>query len=205
MFLITYVFILCLITVFVMYEAIVISGTPGTGKTSVAKQLSQRLGWTYVSLTEVATNEGFIKAEDKERGTLIIDEELLRKYLRELIKSRKKLVVDSHYGEIIYDDLVKKIFVLRLNPRILLKRLRSRNYPNHKIKENLEAELVGTCTYNALSLHPGKVCEIDTTGKKVVEVVQEILDVLNLRVECRVWVDWLSAKIPEDVLKLVLR
>jgi len=188
-----------------MCEAIIISGTPGTGKTSVAKQLSRRLGWAYISLTEVAINEGFIKGEDKERETLIIDEEQLRKYVRELIKSREKLVIDSHYGEIIDDYLVKKIFVLRLHPKILLDRLRSRNYPNHKIKENLEAELVGTCTYSALSLHPGKVCEVDATGKKVDEVVQEILDVLNMRVKCRVWVDWLSEKIPEDILKLVLR
>jgi len=188
-----------------MGEVIVISGVPGTGKTAVARQLSEKLGFTYVNLSSVSISKGLIKGRDKGRDTLIVDEERLRKYLRGLVEEGRNLIVDSHYGEIVDDDLVRRIFVLRLNPESLLNRLKEKMYGTNKIKENLEAELVGTCTYNALALHPGKVCEIDTTGRTVKDIVAEIMEILDMRSECRVWVDWLSNEVSPEVLKLILR
>ena len=175
-------------------SVIAVSGTPGVGKTAVAKELSHKLNAIYLNLSNVVIEKKLYSEYDSERGTYVIDEEKLRSYIRGMTRqSRKLVIVDSHYGEIVDDDLLIKIFVLRLDPRILLKRLLSRSWPPAKIKENIESEILGICTVNALSEHPeSKVCEIDVTGKSVDDVVAEILNILHSRGNCRIGIDWLK-------------
>jgi len=187
-------------------KAVVISGTPGTGKTSVALKLSKLLKAKYLNLSDLAIRKGLIKGEDIERETFVIDEGRVTEVVATLIKlSDGTVVIDSHYGELIPDYLVLKIFVLRTHPAELLKRLRRKGYPDAKIRENLEAELTGVCVNNALSLHPqSKVCEVDTTSLSIEEVAERIVDILEGRKECVVGIDWLSSEIPSDVLSFIL-
>ncbi|MCD6428338.1 MAG: adenylate kinase family protein [Desulfurococcales archaeon] len=179
-------------------SVIAISGTPGVGKTAVAKELARKLNAIYLNLSNVVIEKKLYSEYDAERGTYVVDEEKLKKYIRNLAEqARQLIVIDSHYGEVIDDDLIIKIFVLRLDPRELFKRLKERLWPLPKIIENVESELLGICTANALSEHPSsKVCEVDVTNKSVNAVVREILDILHNRGECRVYVNWLL----DDVL-----
>ncbi len=174
-------------------SVIAISGTPGVGKTAVAKELARKLNAIYLNLSNVVIKEKLYSEYDEERGTYVVDEERLKEYIRNLVKHTHQLVVvDSHYGEIVDDDLIVRIFILRLDPRKLLKRLKERLWPLPKIKENVESELLGVCTANALSEHPAsKVCEIDVTNKSVDNVVKEILDILHNKRECKVYINWL--------------
>ena len=189
-----------------MGKAVVISGTPGTGKTSVALKLSKLLKAEYLNLSDLAIRKGLIKGEDIERETFVIDEGRVTEVVATLIKlSDGTVVIDSHYGELIPDDLVLKIFVLRTHPAELLKRLQRKGYPDPKIRENLEAEFTGVCVNNALFLHPqSKVCEVDTTSLSTEEVAERIVDILEGRKECAVGIDWISSEIPSDVLSFIL-
>ncbi|MEO3992833.1 MAG: adenylate kinase family protein [Desulfurococcaceae archaeon TW002] len=189
-----------------MGKAIVISGTPGVGKTLVATMLASRLGLNYLNLSDLVVRESLYVGVDEIRGSFVIDEERLVKRLTELLsRSESDVVVDSHYGEIIPEELVRIIFVLRLNPAILYERLVSRGWGEEKVKENVEAEILGVCTYNALSEHSAsKVCEVDVTGKEVEKVVKELLDILNNVKKCEVWVDWLSQELPQDFITKLL-
>jgi len=172
---------------------IVVSGTPGVGKTFVAKELARKLNAIYLNLSNVVFEKKLYSEYDEIRETYVVDEVKLKDYVRNIVKETNQLVViDSHYGEIVDDDLIIKIFILRLDPRKLLKRLENRSWPLLKIKENVEAELLGICTANALAEHPvDKVCEIDVTDKVVDAVLKEILDILSGRVECKVYINWL--------------
>lgn len=176
----------------------VVSGTPGTGKSRIALELVKKLNGLYLNLSEVALRNNFILEKDLKRDSYVIDEDRLKAYLIEVLKSSSGyVVIDSHYGEIVPDEYVERIFVLRLNPRELYLRLKQRGWDELKVKENVEAELLGVCTYNALEEHPqSKVCEVDVTGKGVDEVVHELIDVLEGRRPCYVGIDWLS----EDIL-----
>ena len=53
-----------------------------------------------------------------------------------------------------------------------------------KLWENLSAEILDVCLIEALQVQPGKVCELDVTGKTVEEVAGEILDVLEKGKKC---------------------
>ena len=184
-----------------MGKAIVISGTPGVGKTLISKELASRLSATYINLSEIVIRYKLYLGFDEVRSSYIIDEDKVRSFIDEFIRSSKNLVIiDSHYGELVSDELLLKIFVLRLKPTELLKRLRSRYGSNIKVYENVEAEILGICTYNALKEHPDKVCEIDVTNKDVNEIVREILDILEGKSECYVGIDWLN---DEDTQRLI--
>ncbi len=59
-------------------RVILITGTPWTGKTTIAKQLATKLNAEYINLTEYAKTHNLTLGEDKERKTTIIDEEKMR-------------------------------------------------------------------------------------------------------------------------------
>lgn len=188
-----------------MGKAVVISGTPGVGKSAIAKLLTKKLGGIYVNLTEFVLSNKLYIEYDELRNSYIIDEELVRSKIAGIVKSSEGyVIIDSHYGEIIKDDLVEKIFVLRINPSDLLKRLKSRGWHNTKIRENLEVELLGTCTLNALEEHPAhKICEVDVTNKSQNEVVDEIISILRGKKKCSIGVDWLT-NLSDDLIEYII-
>ena len=70
--------------------SILIGGTPGTGKTMVAKVLGSRLSVNVIALGELADKSGCISAQDKARNTGIIDEDCLVDAIVELLKAGKQ-------------------------------------------------------------------------------------------------------------------
>lgn len=174
-------------------KAIAISGTPGTGKSAVGARVSRLLGIELVELSEFVLENKLYAGYDDERLSFIVDENRLREHLRRLIVERGNLLVIGHYSEVVDDDILDKIIVLRINPVELAERLSRRGWPPGKVLENVEAELVGICTNNALLEHPvEKVCEVDVSGKDVEEVSREVIEIIRGSRPCRVYVDWLS-------------
>src|SRR5208282_706217 len=55
-------------------RVILITGTPGTGKTTTAKALAAKLDAQYINLTDYAKTNQLTQGEDKQRKTIIIDE-----------------------------------------------------------------------------------------------------------------------------------
>jgi adenylate kinase len=54
---------------------IVITGTPGVGKTTHAEQLARSLGFKHVSINQIVKDEGFHEGKDEELGSWIVDED----------------------------------------------------------------------------------------------------------------------------------
>ena len=98
---------------------ILITGTPGVGKTTVAKQLAEALDALYVNLTNLAQTNNLVSDEDKERKTAIIDEKKMRQKISEMLSTIDKsaVVIDGHYAAaVVPKHYVTKVFVLRRNP-----------------------------------------------------------------------------------------
>lgn len=154
-------------------EAIVITGTPGVGKTEVAKMLSRETGRKLIDLNALAKESRGIKGRDSARGASIVDVSAVRKALRKALKVDQNVIIESHFAEIVPDEFVKVAIVLRCNPLVLKERLARRGYPDSKVKENVEAELLDSCLIAAMKSFGDRVREIDTTGREVSEVVKE--------------------------------
>ena len=183
---------------------ILITGTPCVGKTSVSKELSARINALHVDLAELVRNERLYVEVDKERSSLVADIEKVSERIKEIIRKTKiNVIIDGHYSVHVVDPKsVDFVFVLRKNPKQLKILMEKRGYANRKLWENLVAEILDVCFSEAIEIcGENKVCEIDTSGKTVDNVVDEILMILEGKVKCRIGiVDWLGKLEEEGIL-----
>jgi len=107
----------------------------------------------------------------------------------------KNLIVEGHYAvHVVPPKRASLVFVLRRDPRDLKRILKSRGYNEEKIKENLAAEILDVCLFDAVNIFgEDKVSEVDVTAKSPHEVIEEILSVINGEKKPKVGiVDWLG-------------
>lgn len=179
-----------------MKRVILITGTPCTGKTTTAKQLTTKLEALYINLTDFAKAHDLTLGEDTERKTTIINEEKMQQKLTQTINATDKtnIIIDGHYAAAVTPtNLTTHVFVLRRNPKELKQLMQKCGFTDAKLWENLSAEILDICLVEAIQMHPDKVCELDVTGKTVEAVASEIIDVLEKNKKCYAgYVDWLS-------------
>jgi adenylate kinase len=185
-------------------RVLVVTGTPGVGKTRVSKVLAERLEGLYISLTDIVKGENLRLYADSERDTVVADLRVLSDRVSNIIsESSCDVVVDGHYAsEVVSSEVVSYAFVLRIEPDKLRQRLRERGYSKGKVLENLASEVLDVCLFDAVARYGvEKVDEIEVTYKDVDEVIEEILAVLNGRTKAKSGkVDWLGKLEEEDRL-----
>lgn len=185
-------------------QVFIVTGVPGVGKTTVARSLAEAVGGRHVDVSELAVKEGLVAGFDERRATAILDVERLRGRLSQLMAEEKgALVLDGHAApEAAPPAGFTLAFVLRRAPWRLSEELSARGYPEEKVKENVEAEILDVCLVDALeSLGPERVCEVDTTDRSPEETVEEILAVIEGEKPCRHGiVDWLGRDETKELL-----
>jgi adenylate kinase len=150
---------------------IALTGTPGTGKTTIASALKQ---WdvTVISLKELAIEHGFVESYDETRKSNILDIDAIENYLQTNLDNTNLIVIESHLSHLL--DLVELVIVLRCHPIELRKRLLKRNWSWNKIKENLEAEILDIILCESVEYHAKHVWEIETSTKTSTQVAETI-------------------------------
>ncbi len=116
---------------------ICVTGTPGTGKTTVAKQLATLLNFEYFDVNEILKIHtiGF----DKQRNCKIIDTDSLVEQLH-LLAENKDIIIDSHLSHHMLN--ISLCIVTRCDLFTLKTRLTERDYSEEKIQENLQSEIM---------------------------------------------------------------
>ena len=161
---------------------ILITGTPGVGKTTVATKLASKLKAQLVNVGDLVRNENLVAESDKERGTLIADIKKVRARIRSMLrKAQGDTVVEGHYAyDVVSRESKPYVFVLRRDPDALEASLKSRGYDEKKIQENVAAEVLDVCLIGAMKrLGPERLCEIDTTSMNVESVAKEVTAILK--------------------------
>jgi adenylate kinase len=129
---------------------VIVTGTPGTGKTTFAKKLAQDLKYAYMDLKEYAIRENLIVEVDKKRDTLVVDEIKLVQKLCEELDKHTPIVIDSHFSHELPSAVVEKCYVMKTQLATLKKRLEERGYSKKKVEENVQAEIFDTCHQEAI-------------------------------------------------------
>ena len=181
---------------------ILVVGVPGTGKTALATRLARKKGCQYLNLSWFVLEKGLWRGYDRERRSFIVDFDGLVGSLRSL--SPSCYVFDTHWVEPFHIArvAVERVIVLRTEPLVLLERLERRAWPPGKVAENVEAELLGVLSTEALEFYNGLVWEVDTTGKSVEESLAEALESLSSTGR-RCCIDWLSVMDEERLDKVL--
>ena len=144
-------------------KAIIVTGTPATGKSTFAKKLCEENSkLKYFDINEYFKNHKYYESYSKEDESFIIDEEIISEIMVPLIlNSDVVLVIDSHLSHYVDSKYVSKCYVTKCALPELKKRLESRNYSDKKVRDNLDSEIFDVCRIDAEEL--GHTIEIINT------------------------------------------
>jgi adenylate kinase len=154
-----------------------LTGTPGTGKTSISRFLSQN-DIKILDLKKLIFKENLISAFDKKRNTNIIDINKINKYFENNIYRNGILIIEGHLSHLL--KCIDKVILLRCNPKELKIRLLKRRWNKKKIKENIESEILDIILCECLKFQSKKnIFEIDTTKMSVESLGHIILKIIE--------------------------
>ena len=176
--------------------SIVITGTPGVGKHTIGKELSQKLELEIVDINEIAKNSGLFEQNDESND---VDTEKLKEILREKISN--KCIIIGHLAPYVLDnEKINIVIILKRSPYDLIQVYDERGYSDKKSKENASSEILGVITYDAMNQFQDKVVQINVTGKSIQEVLEKVESVIAGRRDSEE-VDWLELVTKNDDLK----
>ncbi len=192
-------------------KILVISGTPGTGKTTVSNNIANYLKVQVISLNELAISENLIIDYDAKRETSIINRSKLIPFLINLIEKYRKenfefLIIESHFSDIVPERYIDWVVILRCDPDELYIRLKKRGYKKEKIRENVQSEILG----NSVNFFMSKqletpILEIDTTKINIKSLTKMIIDDILKEEDLEGYyagkVDWLEKIFQENRLQ----
>ncbi|GAM86750.1 hypothetical protein ANO11243_047690 [Dothideomycetidae sp. 11243] len=169
---------------------IIITGTPGTGKTTHSTALAEATGLTHVDVNKVVKEQSLSAGWDAERGSTIVDEDKLVDALEDTLR-RGGTVVDWHACDLWPEALVDLVVVVRCRTEELYDRLKGRGYKTEKVEENMDAEIMQVLLEEAREAYDERV---------VVEVRSDSIEDLEGNVErLERWVEQWRKDHPDGV------
>ncbi|KIP12583.1 hypothetical protein PHLGIDRAFT_17646 [Phlebiopsis gigantea 11061_1 CR5-6] len=145
---------------------IVITGTPGTGKTTHAQMLAEEspVPLKHINVGDLIKEKGLYEEYDEEWQSYTVDEDKLLDEL-EPLASAGGVILDWHTCDLFPERWPDLVVVLRCDHTKLWDRLEKRGYPLRKIQENNEAEIMEVVADEARSSYPAEiVVELKSEG-----------------------------------------
>jgi len=137
-------------------KVIIVTGTPGTGKTKIAKKISKEKKYIYLDVKSLIKKNKLNESYDHARKTYVVDTNKLNRiivsdYINSLKKDKKikGIVIDSHLSHYIPPKYVDLCIVTKCGLKKLKKRLEKRGYTKKKVRENLDCEIFDICLNEA--------------------------------------------------------
>ena len=163
-------------------KVIIITGTPGTGKTSLAQILKKKIGFEILDLKKIIKTENLCETYDKENQCQVIDIQKLKKILIKKIKdTNKDVIIESHFSHHLPANQVDLCIVTRTDIKTLNQRLKQRHYSKQKIRDNLDAEIFDLSLIEAQE-KGHNILIVDTTKDiKKEEIIQQIKEKLKIK------------------------
>ncbi|KAL8376383.1 hypothetical protein RB595_007459 [Gaeumannomyces hyphopodioides] len=120
---------------------IIVTGTPGVGKTTHCEVLAQRTGLKHLSVNQVVKDKQCHEGWDDEYQSWIVDEDKLLDAIEDEAKAGG-CIIDWHACDLFPKSWIDLVVVLRVDSTTLYDRLTERKYPEAKLQENLDSEIM---------------------------------------------------------------
>lgn len=172
------------------FPVVLISGTPGTGKSTIISALKAKHSKIQVlNISEFVKKEGLHDGYDAEFDTYIINDRKTQKKLIKAIPEMRRsgpVLIECHSCGLFDEDemecLVDRVFVLTCSTEKLYDRLQARGYSKKKIDENMECEIMRVCADESREVFRGEgiVREMTNDSKDEQEaIVSEISNLIK--------------------------
>jgi len=147
---------------------IVITGTPGTGKSCISREAARLLKLPLIDLKRIANEHRLVEKGHE------VDVRRLAAALRPILRKTKDFVAEGHLA-CEFRIPADFVFVLRASPNVLKRRLARRRYGKAKLDENLMAEMLDYCSQRAAAAYGKKPLELDASRRSVAACASEII------------------------------
>jgi adenylate kinase len=159
---------------------LLITGTPGTGKSTLSRLLADKLDGRLVDINQLVNEKKLYSGHEPEKGYKVVDMEALEVELQDIVENNQDqavwIIVEGHLSH--YFPRADLVVVLRTHPHVLKDRLEKRGWKNAKIMENLQAEALDICTWEAYHIHGEKVHEVETSRITPEEALDIIIGII---------------------------
>ena len=158
---------------------VLVTGTPGTGKTSLCAMLQDQLGLKHIEVGKLVKDEHFYTEFDAAFDSYIVeeeDEDRLLDYLEPIVV-RGGCAVDYHSCEMFPKRWFGCVVVVRADTDKVFDRLTARGYSEAKREENIDAEIADVCELEARRSYDKSIIEVRQSNSlgdllETVEVVR---------------------------------
>ncbi|PNH07276.1 putative adenylate kinase isoenzyme 6 [Tetrabaena socialis] len=120
---------------------ILITGTPGTGKTTTSEMVAQELGFTHINVGDWVREKALHSGWNQEFECFNLDEDKVCDALEDPLAEGGN-VVDYHGCDFFPERWFDLVIVLQTNNTQLFDRLQKRGYSAKKVSENVECEIM---------------------------------------------------------------
>ncbi|XP_032662771.1 adenylate kinase isoenzyme 6 [Odontomachus brunneus] len=144
---------------------ILITGTPGVGKSLMAHMLSDVSGMVWLDVSKLAVENKCLEEYDEVYQCRVLDEDKLLDGMEDLMKEGGK-IVDYHGAEFFPERWFDIVFVLRTDNTILYDRLKERGYSGKKLEDNIDCEIFQTILEEAKASYREEIVHELTNNNK---------------------------------------
>lgn len=120
---------------------ILVTGTPGTGKTTTAQLVAAATGLSLISVGDRVKQQELHAGYDEEHDALLLDEDKVVDALEDELSTGGN-VVDYHSCDFFPERWFDLVVVLTCDNTVLYERLEARGYSDKKVQENVQCEIM---------------------------------------------------------------
>ncbi|KAL3899153.1 MAG: hypothetical protein SGCHY_002247 [Lobulomycetales sp.] len=155
---------------------ILVTGTPGCGKTTACQLISSASGLSHIDVSKFALQHKLHLGRNEHWDTHILDEDALLDMLEPIIE-KGNCIIDFHSPGLFPERWFDLVVVLMTDNAVLYPRLQARGYSEQKCEENIDCEIFGVVREEAMESYEKErvVCLQSDTIEHMDENVERVL------------------------------
>ena len=160
-----------------MLPNILITGTPGTGKTTTADLLAELSGLRHINVSQLIGAQGLHDGRDEQYDCWIMNDDKLCDALEPIV-SQGGCIVEFHCSDVFPERWFQLVLVLRADNTILYNRLEARGYSVMKLRENVECEIMRVILDETLAAYDSNIVH-ELPSNSVEEMEQNVKRIME--------------------------